>query len=127
MAVRLSLRYGLSYRDVEKPLGERGIQVDHLTIYRWLQRFTPLAAAVAGPYRQAARNRWFVDETYVKVAGRWRHVYRAVDQHGQIIDVLVSARRDSRSARRFFATALRRFGRRSRDSSLPRFTTLSGT
>ena len=91
LAVRWYLRYGLSYRDVEELLGERGIEVDHVTIYRWVQRFTPLLADAAGPCRHTAGDRWFVDETYVKVAGRWRYVYRAVDQFGQIIDVLVSA------------------------------------
>ncbi|MFM7616000.1 MAG: IS6 family transposase [Actinomycetes bacterium] len=106
LAIRWYLRYGLSYRDVEELLGERGIEVDHVTIYRWVQRFTPLRADVAGPCRHAVGDRWFVDETYVKVAGTWRYVYCAVDQFGQIIDVLVSARRDLLAARRFFATAL---------------------
>jgi transposase-like protein len=85
---------------------ERGIEVDHVTVYRWVQRFTPLLADAAGPCRHAVGDRWFVDETYVKVAGNWRYVYRAVDQYGQIIDVYVSPRRDTRAARRFFASAL---------------------
>jgi IS6 family transposase len=106
MAVRWYLRYGLSYRDVEELLVERGIEVDHVTIFRWVQRFTPLLADAARPSRHAVGNRWFVDETYVKVAGRWRYVYRAIDQYGQIIDVYVSAKRDTRAARRFFTTAL---------------------
>ena len=101
LAVRWYLRYGLSYRDVEELRGERGIEVDHVTIYRWVQRFTPLLADAARSCRHAVGDRWYVDETYVKVAGRWRYVYRAVDQYGQIIDVLVSPRRDLRSARRF--------------------------
>ena len=92
LAVRWYLRYGLSYRDVEELLAERGIEVDHVTVYRWVQRFTPLLADAAGPCRHAVGDRWFVDETYVKVAGKWRYVYRAVDQYGQIIDVYVSAR-----------------------------------
>jgi transposase, IS6 family len=110
VAVRWYLRYGLSYRDVEELLGERGIEVDHVTIYRWVQRFTPLLADAAGPCRHAAGDRWFVDETYVKVAGKWRYVYRAVDQHGQVIDVFVSPKRDFVAARRFFARALRAHG-----------------
>ena len=72
VAVRWYLRYGLSHRDVEELLAERGIDVDHVTIYRWVQRFTPLFADAARPLRHAAGDRWFVDETYVKVAGRWR-------------------------------------------------------
>ena len=71
---------------------------------------TPLLADAARPCRHGVGDRWFVDETYVKVAGRWRYVYRAIDQHGQIIDVYVSARRDTRAARWFFATALRAHG-----------------
>jgi transposase-like protein len=100
------LRYGLSYRDVEELLAERGIEVDHVTIYPWVQRFTPLLADAAQPCRHAVGDQWFVDETYVKVAGNWRYVYRAIDQHGQIIDACVSPRRDTRAARQFFTTAL---------------------
>lgn len=107
VAVRWYLRYGLSYRDVEELLAERGITVDHVTIYRWVQRFTPEFIEAARPCRHVPGDRWFVDETYLKVAGQWTHIYRAVDQHGQVIDVLLSARRDLAAARRFFARALR--------------------
>ena len=69
LAVRWYLRYGLSYRDVEELLAERGITVDHVTIYRWVQRFTPEFIEAARPCRHAPGDRWFVDETYVKVAG----------------------------------------------------------
>jgi transposase-like protein len=106
VAVRWYLRYNLSYRDVEELLVERGIEVDHVTVYRWVQRFTPLLADAARFTRHAPGNRWFVDETYVKVNGVWRYVYRAVDQFGQVIDVLVSSRRDGEAARRFFQRAL---------------------
>ena len=92
LAVRWYLRFGLSYRDVEELLAERGIEVDHVTIYRWVLRFTPLLADAAHPCRHAVRDRWFVDETYVKVAGRRRYVYRAIDQFGQVIDVFVAPR-----------------------------------
>jgi transposase-like protein len=100
------LRYGLSYRDIEELLAERGVEVDHVTVYRWVQRFTPLFADAARPLRHAAGDRWFVDETYVKVAGRWRYLYRAIDQYGQVIDVLLSEQRDTGAARRFFIRAL---------------------
>jgi IS6 family transposase len=110
LAVRWYLRYGLSYRDVEELLAERGIEVDHVTIYRWVQRFTPMLVDAARPCRHAIGSRWFVDETYVKVAGRWRYVYRAVDEHGQVIDIYVSARRDIAAARSFFADALSAHG-----------------
>ena len=106
VAVRWYLRYGLSYRDLEELLAERGVEVDHVTVYRWVQRFTPLLIEAARPTRHLAGDRWFVDETYVKVNGIWSYVYRAVDQYGRVIDVYVSARRDISSARRFFTTAL---------------------
>jgi transposase, IS6 family len=110
LAVRWYLRFGLSYRDLEELLAERGIEVDHVTLYRWVQRFTPLIVEAARPRRHAAGDRWFVDETYVKVAGRWRYVYRAIDQHGEIVDVYLSTRRDTAAASRFFSTAIAAHG-----------------
>jgi transposase, IS6 family len=106
LAVRWYLRYGLSYRDVEELLAERGIAVDHVSVYRWVQRFTPLLIDAARPCRHGLGDRWFVDETYVKVAGRWVYLYRAIDQYGQVIDVLVSQKRDMAATRRFFTRAL---------------------
>jgi transposase, IS6 family len=105
LAVRWYPRFGLSYRDVEELLAERGIDVDHVTVHRWVQRFTPLLADAARFGRHRVGDRWFVDETYVKVAGRWVYLYRAVDQYGQVIDVYASTRRDSAAARRFFQRA----------------------
>ena len=107
LAVRWYLRFGLSYRDVEELLAERGVEVDHVTVYRWVLRFTPLLADAARPCRHAVGDRWQVDETYTKVAGRWRYVYRAIDQFGQVIDVFVSGRRDATAARRFFQQAIK--------------------
>jgi transposase-like protein len=105
LAVRWYLRFGLSYRDVEELLAERGIDVDHVTVHRWVRRFTPLLADAARFARHRVGDRWHVDETYVKVAGRWVYLYRAVDQFGQVIDVYASTRRDSEAARRFFDRA----------------------
>jgi IS6 family transposase len=110
LAVRWYLRFGHSYRDLEELLAERGIDVDHVTLYRWVQRFTPLLINAARPCRHAVGSRWFADETYVKVAGVWRYVYRADDEHGQVIGVLVSRRRDITAARRFFAPAINAHG-----------------
>src|SRR6266508_1033244 len=92
LAVRWYLRFSLSYRDVEELLAERGVEVDHVTVYRWVVRFTPLLAEAARPCRHA-------------VGGHWRYVYRAIDQFGQVIDVFVSPRRDASAARRFFERA----------------------
>jgi transposase-like protein len=105
VAVRWYLRYGLSYRDVKELLAERGVTVDHVTVYGWVQTFTCEFIDAARPARRATGDRWFVDETYVKVAGRWTYLYRAVDQHGQVIDVLLSRRRDAVAARSFTAQA----------------------
>ena len=98
LAVRWYLRFGLSYRDLEELLIERGVEVDHVTIDRWVLRFTPLLAEAARPCRHRVGDRWQVDETYVKVAGQWRYVYRAIDQFGQVIDVYVSSLRDTKAA-----------------------------
>jgi len=105
LAVRWYLRFGLSYCDVEELLAEPGIDVDYVTVHRWVQRFTPLLADAARFGRHPVGDRCQVDETYVKVAGRWMYLYRAVDQFGRVIDVYASARRDRDAARRFFQRA----------------------
>src|SRR5436305_9284891 len=80
VAVRWYLRYGLSYRDVEELLAERGVTVDHVTIYRWVQRFTAEFIEAARPCRRMPGDRWYLDETYVKISSQWTYLYRAVDQ-----------------------------------------------
>jgi transposase, IS6 family len=106
LAVRWYLRYGLSYRNVEELLAERGVDVDHVTIYRWVQRFTPLLIDAARPCRHAVRGLLVRGRDLRQGRRVWRYVYRAVDQFGQVIDVYVSRRRDLAAARRFFAVAL---------------------
>ncbi|ABD11154.1 transposase [Frankia casuarinae] len=106
LAVRWYLRFALSYRDVAELLAERGLEIDHVTVYRWVRRFTPLLIDAARPCRHTPDDRWFVDETSVKVAGRWTCLYRAVDQVGQVIDVVAGEKRDLAAARRFFTRAL---------------------
>jgi transposase, IS6 family len=110
IAVRWYLRYGLSYRDLEELLAERGIEVDQVTLFRWVQRITPLLVDAARPCRHSTGGRWFVDETYVKVSGTWRYIYRAVDQNGQVIDVFLSKKRDLKAATAFFANAISSHG-----------------
>ena len=119
LGMRWYLRFGLSYRDLEELLAERGIEVDHVTLHRWVQRFTPLLIDAARPCRHAVGSRWFVDETYVKVAGVWRYVYRAVDGYGQVIDVFVSVRRDIAAARKFFTAAIADHGEPGRGRDRP--------
>jgi transposase-like protein len=105
VAVRWYLRYGLSYRDVEELPAGRGIEVDHVTVYRWVQTFTPQFIDAARPARHVTGDRWFVEETYVKVDGRWMYLYRAVDQHGQV-DVFAAPWRNALVARALLARAL---------------------
>jgi IS6 family transposase len=93
---------------VEELLAERGIEVDHVSIYRWVQRFAQEFAEAATPRRHAVGDRWHVDETYVKVGGAWCYLFRAIDQFGQVIDVLLSPRRDAKAARCFFDQAIGR-------------------
>lgn len=100
--MRWYLRFGLSYRDVKKLLTERGVQVDHVTVSRWVLRFTPLPAAAARPCRHTVGSRWHVDGTSVQVAEWWRYVDRAIYQFGQVIDVFVPPRRDAMAAPRCF-------------------------
>lgn len=78
------MRYGLSYRDVEELLAERGIEVGHVSVYRWVQTLTPLLVDAARSRRHCGGDRWFVDETCLKVSGRWMYLHRAVDQFGQV-------------------------------------------
>ena len=96
----------MSCPDLEELLAERAIQVDHLSLFRWVQRFPPSVIEAGRPWRPAAGSRWFGDQTHLKVAGRWRYRYRAVDQPGQVIDVPLSARGDVAAARRLFTAAL---------------------
>jgi transposase-like protein len=108
LAVRWYLRFGLSYRDVEELLAERGIEVDHVTIYRWVQRFAPEFAEAARARQHLVGDRWHADETYLKVNGTWRYLFRPMDQFGQVIEVFLSPRRDAKAARSLFKRAIDR-------------------
>lgn len=110
LAVRWYLRFGLSYHDLEELLAEQGIEVERVSLYRWVQRFTPLSVEAARLCRHAAGDRWFVEETYVKVSGAWRYVYRAVDHNGQVVGVYLSKKRSVKAATRLFSRAIRVHG-----------------
>ena len=105
LSVRWYLRFGLSYRDVEELLAERGIDVDHVTVFRWVQRFTPILVGAARPARHSVGDRWHVDETYLKVAGTWR-TCTGPSTSSAVVDVLLSTKRDAQAARRFFTKAM---------------------
>src|ERR687885_325701 len=105
-AVRWYLMFPISYRDLELMLLDRGVEVDHTTLFRWIQAYAPELEKRVRPHLRACNGSWRVDETYVKVKGRWVYLYRAVDSRGQTIDFLLSAKRDAAAAKRFFRKAL---------------------
>ncbi len=110
LCVRWYLRFSLSYRDVEELARERGFGVDHVTIWHWVQRYAPELDKRLRPHLKPTGRSWRVDETYVKVKGRWAYLYRAVDSTGQTIDFLLTAKRDLHAAKRFLQKALRAAG-----------------
>lgn len=105
-AVRWYLMFPISYRDLELMLQERGVDIAHTTIFRWIQAYAPELDRRLRPHLRMSNGSWRVDETYVRVKGRWMYLYRAVDSRGQTIDFLLSAKRDAASAKRFFRRAL---------------------
>src|SRR3954470_8466219 len=105
-AVRWYLMFPISYRDLELMLQDRDVAVDHTTVFRWIQAYAPELEKRIRPYLRSSNGSWRVDETYVKVKGRWTYLYRAVDSRGQTIDFLLSAKRDAAAAKRFFRKAL---------------------
>src|SRR5918992_1533781 len=107
-AVRRSLQFPLSDRDLERMLADRGVAVDHVTLYRWVQRFAPALERRLRRHLRPCRGPWHVDETSVRVGGAGRYLYRAVDGTGQTIDFMLSAKRDKKAAKRFFRQALGR-------------------
>ena len=105
-AVFFYVRYAVSYRDLEEIMAERGVAVDHATLNRWVVKFSPLIAANAQARKRATANSWRMDETYIKLKGKWTYLYRAVDREGQTLDFMLSERRDLSAARRFFKQAI---------------------
>jgi len=105
-AMRWYLMSPISYRDLELMLSDRGVTVDHTTIFRWIQAYAAELEKRIRPHLKLSNGSWRVDETYIKVKGRWAYLYRAVDSRGQTIDFLLSAKRDAEAAKRFFRKAL---------------------
>jgi transposase, IS6 family len=104
--VRWYLRYALSYRGVEALLRERGVWVDHTTVFRWVQRYAPELDRRCRPYLRATNDSYRVDETYIKIKKQWHYLYRAVDSQGQTLDFLLSPTRDADAAARSFRKVL---------------------
>jgi transposase, IS6 family len=111
LCVRWYLRFGLSFRDLEEMMAERNLNVDHVTIWRWVQRYAPELNRRCRPELRPTNRSWRVDETYIRVAGKWTYLYRAVDSSGDTIDFLLSPQRDAPAAKRFIQKALRSPGR----------------
>ena len=105
-AVRWYLRYALSYRDVEELLRERGVWVDHTTVFRWVQRYAPELDQRCRPSLRATNDSYRVDETYIKIKKHWYYLYRAVDSTGATLDFMLSASRDAGAAEQFFRKVL---------------------
>jgi len=105
-AVAWYLRYPLSYRDIEEMFLERGLEVDHSTLNRWVLAYAPAIERRLRAFRRPHCGSIRVDETYIRVRGEWRYLYRAIDKHGTPVDFLLSARRDLDAAKRFFRKML---------------------
>jgi len=105
-AVFFYVRYGVSYRDLEEIMAERGVKVDHATLNRWVIDYSPLIAAEAKKRKRPVASSWRMDETYVKVKGQWVYLYRAIDKFGDTIDFMVSEHRDEAAATAFFKQAI---------------------
>jgi IS6 family transposase len=105
-AVRWYLRYSLALRDVEELLEERGLAADHTTVWRWVQRYGPEMEQRIRPHLKPTNKSWRLDETYIRVKGRWCYLYRAIDSTGATIDFLLSALRDADAAKRLFRKAV---------------------
>jgi putative transposase len=120
MGVRWYVAYPLSTRHVEELMEERGVHVDHSTINRWVIKYSPQLEEAFHRRKRAVWVSWRMDETYIKVKGQWRYLYRAVDKHGQTIDFLLTEHRDKEAALRFLKKAIRRNG-------LPETITIDGS
>lgn len=106
LCVRWYLRYSLSYRDLEEIMLERGLHVDHTTIYRWVQQYAPELERRCHPHVKPTTDSWRVDETSIKVKKAWVYLYRAVDSQGNTLDFLLSPTRNGQAAKRFFLKIL---------------------
>jgi putative transposase len=111
LCVRWYLAYGLSLRNLEEMMAERGISVDHATIHRWIVRYSPELLEQFNRRKRAATGKWHINETYIKVRGRWMYLYRAVDSNGATVKFWFSEKRNLAAAKRFLRKALKRHGR----------------
>ncbi|MFC1457774.1 IS6 family transposase [Microvirga arabica] len=111
LCVRWNLAYGLSLRNLEEMMAERGISVGHATIHRWVIRYSPELLERLSSSKRAVTGKWHMDETYIKVRGQWRYLYRAIESNGDTVEFWFSERRNLAAAKRFLRKALKRHGR----------------
>ena len=111
LCVRWYLAYNLSLRDLEEMMAERGLSVDHSTVHRWIIHFSPKLLERFNRRKRAVTGKWHVDDTYIKVRGRWMYLYRAIDSVGDTVEFFFSKSRDLPAAKRFFKRALERHDR----------------
>ena len=111
LCIRWYLAYNLSLRNLEEMMAERGISVDHATIHRWVIRYSPELLKRFNARKRVVTSKWHVDETYIKVRGRWMYLYRAIDSNGDTVEFWFSERRNLTAAKRFLRKALKRHGR----------------
>ena len=109
-AVWFYVRFPVSYRDLEEIMAERGVELDHATLNRWVERYSEQIASEALKQKAQPARSWLMDETYIKVKGRWCYLYRAVDKFGNTLDFMLSETRDEEAATRFFARTIRNNG-----------------
>jgi putative transposase len=106
VCIRWYVAYPLSYRHLEEMMLERGVSVDHSSINRWAVRFLPLIEKMSRKHKRPVGSSWRMDETYIKVKGVWKYLYRAVDKQGKTVDFLLTVKRDMAAAKRFFDKAM---------------------
>ncbi len=112
LCVRWYCRFQLSYRDLEEMMRERGLEVDHTTVWRWVMRYAPEINKRMRPHLKMSGTSYRVDETYIKVGKSCKYLYRAVDKEGNTIEFMLSAKRDVLAAKRFFKKMMRADHRR---------------
>ena len=105
-AVRWYVSYALSYRNIEEMMKERGFEIDHATLNRWVLHYAPLLEQKARKYKRPVYGSWRMDETYIKIKGKWRYLYRAVDKYGKTVDFMVTKKRDQAAAKKFLRKAI---------------------